>query len=674
MPPFVSDPPMTLDDSLSYRQTTAHGVPGRGLHVRDDEERHRGPRAARRRRAPRRTSPYLSLLPALLREVGVVRDGVPIPYDAMSDRLRREVLDLDVELRRELHDRARRAGDHRLGRRRGGDAARPRVDARRAYAAPTGAPRTCRASATSSAARATQLRDVMSGPEEYWAYGAGGGLPAPGLGAAGAHGVVPHARARRASASRGCSKAGDAALRRSSRPWRRPARSSTARALTKLAQALAKRRRRRPRTTRSTATAVRASGSLPARALAAGSRGARVARAGRELGQLLADLPDALARGRLGVPLRRDGEGRGARSEGGARRASAACSAPIAHAGQRARLDGRLVADRRRPIADDLGAPARGARRQPAPPRVTHPARTPDHRSRARPRSRRLRRADRRARQPQHGQRRARRLRADRRLRRDRGRRARRLPRGQRLQRLGRAQLLQAHLGRGPRLQRLHRRLAPLRRGCTSTPIGAPICRSSCASSTARCARRPADPRFVDYAVANTFCARTGDTYEQRAAAMATDLVEGVTPRSRPRVPHPPARAAVAAGPRRGHPRAPRPGLRRPSSRRSAARARALPDGALWFAIGPEAQLSALRGRAARGPRRKALDAPPLPAGLLASEGGMGATQRLRLQCLLPRRRRLISRILGSEEISYPCAASWSSTTKRTSASSCAPC
>ena len=102
----------------------------------------------------------------------------------------------------------------------------------------------------------------------------------------------------------------------------------------------------------------------------------------------------------------------------------------------------------------------------------------------------------------------------------------------------------------------------------------------------------PADPRFVEYAVANTFGARTGDTYEQRADAMATDLVEGVTPervrafrtrllalRSRPGLTeaiHARLRAVYAEV---------IPSL---ASGVSAS----VPEGALWFAIGPEPQLA----------------------------------------------------------------------------------
>jgi hypothetical protein len=40
----------------------------------------------------------------------------------------------------------------------------------------------------------------------------------------------------------------------------------------------------------------------------------------------------------------------------------------------------------------------------------------------------------------------------------------------------------------------------------------------------------PADPRFVDYAVARAFDSRVAETYEARARAMAADLADGATP------------------------------------------------------------------------------------------------------------------------------------------------
>ncbi len=111
----------------------------------------------------------------------------------------------------------------------------------------------------------------------------------------------------------------------------------------------------------------------------------------------------------------------------------------------------------------------------------------------------------------------------------------------------------------------------------------------------------PADPRFTEYAVAIAFGARTGDTYEQRAAAMADNLVEGVTPARvrgfRARLLALRTRAGIADA---IHARLPHvygpiiPSLGAGSP---------IPDGALWYAIGPDAQLARYENelRAARG-------------------------------------------------------------------------
>ena len=39
---------------------------------------------------------YLAVLPTLLTEVGVIRDGTPLSYEQMRSRLRREILALDA--------------------------------------------------------------------------------------------------------------------------------------------------------------------------------------------------------------------------------------------------------------------------------------------------------------------------------------------------------------------------------------------------------------------------------------------------------------------------------------------------------------------------------------------------------------------------------------------------
>jgi len=94
--PFVKSPPMTLDDGLQFDTLRlAHGVPlvasrfdsmtgaMTGLALRADG-------------VPRDSLRYLSLLPELLTSVGVIDGGQPVPFEQMSERLRREILSLNA--------------------------------------------------------------------------------------------------------------------------------------------------------------------------------------------------------------------------------------------------------------------------------------------------------------------------------------------------------------------------------------------------------------------------------------------------------------------------------------------------------------------------------------------------------------------------------------------------
>jgi hypothetical protein len=112
----------------------------------------------------------------------------------------------------------------------------------------------------------------------------------------------------------------------------------------------------------------------------------------------------------------------------------------------------------------------------------------------------------------------------------------------------------------------------------------------------------PADPRFVDYAVANVFSARTGDTYETRAGGIASDLADGVTP-ERVRA----FRARLLALRKRPDLAAALHGRLLPVYEQvipSLAAGGGPPAGALWFTIGPESQLARYESelRRARSP------------------------------------------------------------------------
>jgi Zn-dependent M16 (insulinase) family peptidase len=93
---FLENPPLTLDEQLEFRQDKlAGGVPliasvfdnmtsaTAGLDLRLDS-------------VPETDLVYVSLLPALISQTGVIEDGKPVPYDQMQERLRREVLSLDA--------------------------------------------------------------------------------------------------------------------------------------------------------------------------------------------------------------------------------------------------------------------------------------------------------------------------------------------------------------------------------------------------------------------------------------------------------------------------------------------------------------------------------------------------------------------------------------------------
>jgi Zn-dependent M16 (insulinase) family peptidase len=93
LPSLVDSPPMTRDDQLDYEVRDRNGVPvvvttfsnmtaaTAGIAIRLDG-------------VAERDLAYLSILPTLLREVGVIRDGKPVSFDEMSEALKNEILEL----------------------------------------------------------------------------------------------------------------------------------------------------------------------------------------------------------------------------------------------------------------------------------------------------------------------------------------------------------------------------------------------------------------------------------------------------------------------------------------------------------------------------------------------------------------------------------------------------
>ena len=92
--PFVKSPPMTLDDELQFESVRlANGVPLVASRFDSMTGAMTG-LALRLDGVPQDELRYLSLLPDLLTRAGVIDNGQPIPYEQMSERLRREILAL----------------------------------------------------------------------------------------------------------------------------------------------------------------------------------------------------------------------------------------------------------------------------------------------------------------------------------------------------------------------------------------------------------------------------------------------------------------------------------------------------------------------------------------------------------------------------------------------------
>jgi len=88
--PFIDSPPFTLDDQIEYRTDTIAGMPA----VASTFDNLIGATvgvAFRLDGTPTASLPYLSMLPSLLTGVGVIRDGVPVSHEEMSEAIRAEI-------------------------------------------------------------------------------------------------------------------------------------------------------------------------------------------------------------------------------------------------------------------------------------------------------------------------------------------------------------------------------------------------------------------------------------------------------------------------------------------------------------------------------------------------------------------------------------------------------
>ncbi|HEV7843493.1 MAG TPA: hypothetical protein VGO69_07330, partial [Pyrinomonadaceae bacterium] len=93
---FLESPPLTLDDQLDFKvQQLANGVPMVASTFDNMTSATTG-LALRLDGVPEDELFYLSMLPELLREVGVIENGKPVSYEEMSERLRNEILSLNA--------------------------------------------------------------------------------------------------------------------------------------------------------------------------------------------------------------------------------------------------------------------------------------------------------------------------------------------------------------------------------------------------------------------------------------------------------------------------------------------------------------------------------------------------------------------------------------------------
>jgi Zn-dependent M16 (insulinase) family peptidase len=96
MPEFTDNPPLTLDNSLEY---DVEKLPGGGPLVTSTFESLTGATsglAFNMYAVPESLLVYVPALPTLMTDVGVIKDGKPIPYDDMIEMIRKEILGLDV--------------------------------------------------------------------------------------------------------------------------------------------------------------------------------------------------------------------------------------------------------------------------------------------------------------------------------------------------------------------------------------------------------------------------------------------------------------------------------------------------------------------------------------------------------------------------------------------------
>lgn len=95
MPSFIDNPPLTQDDQLNF---TVENLPGGGQSVFSQFDNITSTTtglAFNLYALPESLLVYVPILPTVLTEIGIIRDGKPVPYDQMSESIRREILELN---------------------------------------------------------------------------------------------------------------------------------------------------------------------------------------------------------------------------------------------------------------------------------------------------------------------------------------------------------------------------------------------------------------------------------------------------------------------------------------------------------------------------------------------------------------------------------------------------
>ncbi len=96
LPDFIDNPPMTLDDELQYETIELPGGIPMVASTFENMNSSKIGLALNLNVIPENMLMYVSLLPSVLTDIGVEKDGEVIPYDVMTERLRQEVLNLSA--------------------------------------------------------------------------------------------------------------------------------------------------------------------------------------------------------------------------------------------------------------------------------------------------------------------------------------------------------------------------------------------------------------------------------------------------------------------------------------------------------------------------------------------------------------------------------------------------